>query len=224
MEMMVPRRVQERREAKENQRLLKESSRKAPTQRKLNTIKVIHELVAEYDNLQRLFTEEPTNINKRKILAYSLHIKSANQLSEYFIKYIAENKIYDTLTASSKIRDIISNELKEGTLVKLNGLIRNPRTVPYENVSASGNMITVILPPHCVSPLVDALVNNLIDEPVKFIVPCNNMITIIEVGNYKPSMDPALVEKIHKTVFRFFPSYDLMIYTDDNKPNTLFLK
>lgn len=223
MEMMVPRRVQERREAKENQRLLKESSRKAPTQRQLNTLHIIHELVAEYDNLQRLFTEEPTNINKRKILAYSLHLKSVNQLSEYFIQYTMDKDL-DTLNAPSKIRALITNEIKSGTLVKINGLIRTPHTVPYENVSASGNVITVILPPHCVSPLVDALVNNLIDEPVKFIVPCNNMVTIIEIGNYKPSMDPALVKKIHETVFLFFPDYNLMIYTDDNKPNTLFLK
>ncbi len=177
--------------------------KKHRTVKQINTIRIIHERVAFYDTLLNNCNAEPTPENQQKLDDYSIHLRNVLQLATYISEYIDANHLEDTLLAYSKIRKVITEEIAAGTILKKDGLLRNPKTNPYENVSATGNVIPILLPTRHIEALKSCLTEALIDEPVRILNPCNNMILIAETGIYTPNINKALNQKIFKIIQLF---------------------
>lgn len=171
------------------------------TVKQLNTIRIIHEKVAWYDILLEKYNSEPTPENKMVLEDYATHLRNVSQLEEYVYDYV--KNMENTLLAKSKIRKVITEELQEGTLIKFEGLIRNPKTNPYENVPSTGNVIPIILPQQYINDLKSYLAKELVNESVRILVPCNNMILIAETGQYTDDINHDLNRKIFEKVMLF---------------------
>lgn len=186
-----------------------ESSTKHDSPRKQKTKEILRELVAEYDKLLVEYTTNPTSENRRRKDEYKCHLKSANKLSSLFRDHIGIER-NDTLTNDTKIREVIAEEIKNLNLVKVDGLIRLPKTIPYENISATGNTITIMLNSRFIDELITILKTTLIDDSVQITVPCNNMIIIIELGDYTPNINKELLIKIKQIIMEFSLTHRLL--------------
>lgn len=178
------------------------------TAKQLNTSYTIHEQVTRYDILLRKYASEPTAENKQELDDYSVHLTNVTQLASHVFNYIDDNHLDNTILALSKIRKIITEEIEAGRLIKIDGLIRNPKTNPYENVSSTGNVIPIILPYEYIDDLKSYLAQRLVNESVRILVPCNNMILIVETGEYTDNVNRALKHDIFKAI---------LTYASDNK-------
>lgn len=170
----------------------------------MNSKKIIHDFIAEYDQLLVDYENTSSSTLKRKIEEFEVHLKNPSRLASYFLSYTEANKppvaVY---TNESKLRQFITSEIERGELITAEGLIRTPEHIPLENVSASGNVITVFLPPSHAEELYAKLVEVFIDEPVKVKMPCNNMIIIIEIGKYAPQINSKLLQIAKNTIMDF---------------------
>jgi len=182
--------------------------KKRRTLKQINTLKLIHERIDWYDTLRRKYTTEPTPENKEELDNYSVHLRNIRQLALYIGGYIDENKLEDTLLAYSKIRKIILEELEAGNLFKSDGLIRNSNVMPYSNVPSTGNVIPIVLPEKYIEKLKTYLIKELVDESVRILVPCNNLMLIVEIGEHTEHMNEELKRKIFQII---------MIYVSDNR-------
>lgn len=170
------------------------------TSKQLRTKEVLHEILAEYDTIVTEYDSNPSSANKKKKTDYEHHLKSKNQLAVFFLSYISQNGIQDTLVAEGRIREVISLELEDGELVMVDGLIRSSKTVPRDNVSSTGNTITIVLPERHVDNMVDILKKALVNESARIIVPCNNMIIVIETGEFTNVINDGLYHTVCEVV------------------------
>lgn len=196
--------------------------KKVPTLAQQNSLDIIYAIVSEYDNLVFEYKSNPSSQNKRKMDQYKKNIKNVNSLAEYFLTYCTEKEndnqneseiafdTENTLKAPSKIRKLIDSEIEYGNLIKIDGLIRNPKTVPYDNQSATGNTLTIVIDQLHIDNLIEKLNSVLINEPVKILLPCSNMIIIIELGSYSPNMNKDLYQKIRKIIMDYILGHPLL--------------
>lgn len=182
--------------------------KKRRTLKQINTLKLIHERIDWYDTLRRKYTAEPTPENKEAMEDYSVHLRNIRQLALYIGDYIDKNKLEDTLLAYSKIRKIILEELDAGNLFKSDGLIRNSNVMPYANVPSTGNVVPIVLPEKYIEELKTHLIRELVDESVRILVPCNNLMLIVEIGEHIGHMNEELKHKIFQII---------MLYAAGNK-------
>lgn len=183
--------------------------KKNRTVKQINTIRIIHERVAYYDILLKNYSSEPTAENKAVLDDYSTHLRNVLQLATYVYDYIEQNRYDDTLLSYSKIRKVITEEIDVGTLIRIDGLIRNPKTNPYENISSTGNVIPIILPQEHIDKLKSYLTERLINETVRILVPCNNMILIVETGDHTGHVNEDLKRKIFQAIMLYAPDNGL---------------
>lgn len=181
--------------------------KKHHTERQLNTIRLIHEKVAAYDNLCRRAILEQTTENKQKQDDYSLHLRNVSQLASY-ISTFTEN-VDGYIWATSKIRALITAELKSKSLIISDGLIRNPKTDPYVNLPASGNTMTILLPTNHLEEMRLNLSQLLVDEPVRILAPCNNMILVIETGDTFCEINRSTYQKVRQGIGEFLFEHSL---------------
>ena len=181
--------------------------KKHHTERQLNTIRLIHEKVAAYDNLCRRAILEQTTENKQKQDDYSLHLRNVSQLASY-ISTFTEN-VDGYIWATSKIRALITAELKSKSLIISDGLIRNPKTDPYVNLPASGNTMTILLPTNHLEEMRLNLSQLLVDEPVRILAPCNNMILVIETGSSFCDISRSIYQKVRQEIGEFLFEHSL---------------
>lgn len=162
---------------------------KIPTMKQLNTKKIIFDLVAAYDSLLVEYTLNPTAKAKRMLDEYAQHLKNKSQLQTFFINYIDDNNIQDTLSSSSKIRKLITKEIEDKNLIIIDDLIRISRTTPRANDIATGNIISITFPDKYLDALKESLDKALVNQPVHILVPCSNLVLVIELGDHTPTMN-----------------------------------
>lgn len=207
---MIPDTIKVRKKIKEAinaDTIIEPLGKKYRTDRQINTIRLIHEKVAIYDNLCRRFILEQTTENKRAQDDYSLHLRNVSQLAKYIYTF-TENKD-EYLWAISKIRALITSEIESGALIISDGLIRNPKTDPYVNAPASGNTITIVLPTRYLEEMRVNLTRLLVDESVRILAPCNNMIIIIETGDIFCDINHSIYQKVRQVIGEFLFEYSL---------------
>ena len=185
------------------------SIKKSDTLKYSKTKERIRELVAEYNKLEITYKTAPTAENKRRMVEYAYHLKNPTRLSILF----QNDKVYGTdgfLLGDGRIREAIQQDLNDGNLIKVDGLIRLPNTIPYENVSSTGNTVHILLNPRYIDELITILKTTLIDDSVQITVPCNNMIIIIELGDYTPNINNELLIKIKQIIMEFALTHRLL--------------
>lgn len=181
--------------------------RETPT--KAKTREVIYQIIEEYDKLLLKQLNNPNLETEKAIEKYQLYLKNKHRLSTYFESYVEDNKIEGTLLSNGKIRELITVELDKESLVFVDGLIRKPRTISLENTRATGNVFTILTKQEHIVKLTKNLTKALFDVPAKILSPCNNMIIIIELGDYSPSMNKELKLLIKQVLFAFALDNDL---------------
>lgn len=188
------------------------AQKKAPTQKQINTSKLVHELLSYYDELQRMYNANSSEKINAELQAYASRIRSQYQLALLTQETINKRPNINTLTHISKIRELIKSEVDQRRIVKIDGILRNPKTTPYYNMSASGNIITILITPMYIDSLVDVFVKALADFPVRISVPCNNMIMIIEIGEVTEKINPDLHKLVRQKLITFSLHNDLESY------------
>lgn len=152
------------------------------TKTELKSKEILHEIVAEYDTLLEICKSNPTATNKKNLEAYAYHLENPSRLAARFLDYTVQNEISGVSTGERYLRGIINKALKLGELVEVNGLIRNSNTVPLDNISATGNTITILVPTSHIGDLKKHLDIALANQSVQIYTLCRNLIIVVETG------------------------------------------
>lgn len=173
------------------------------TPAKAKTREVIYQIIEEYDKLLTQQSANPNPETEKEIEKYQLYLKNKNQLFLYYDNYVKNNHIDGTIRSTGKVRELITAELAKESLIIADGLIRKPQTISLENTRATGNVFTILTKQEHIKELDKILSRELMDKPAKPFIPCNNMIMVIELGDYSPSMNHQ-IELIIKRVLLDF--------------------
>lgn len=173
------------------------------TPAKAKTRETIFQIIEKYDDLLSMHTNNPSAETEEAIQKYQLYLKNKNQLALYFRSYVKDNHIEGTLLSNGKIRELITVELAKESLVLIDGIIRKPRSISIENTCSTGNVLTVLTKQEHIVELSKKLSKVFFDEPVKIFSPCNNMIMIIELGDYSPTMNDRIRFLAKQVTFDF---------------------
>lgn len=178
----------------------KQTTTKQFSQLELKTKEILHEIIAEYDKLFALYNTHQTAANKRNLENYAYHLANPSRLAAYFLDYIDHEHIPGTSTGDRQVRRIIKEALELGELKEIDGLIRNSKMIPFDKASATGNTITILIPPSHIDRLVEKLDVALVNESAHILVPCKNLIIIIETGDFTNVINDNLYRTVCEVV------------------------
>ncbi len=157
------------------------------TEAKQNTRIVIYSIIDKYDELCSQTADGDQTVANQ----YATKIKNPNRLAISCMEYAEQHYDEVMLRSGGKIRELIKDMMNCGNLLKVDGLIRRNRAFLNSEMT-TGNIFTVIIKPEFVSQALKELNERLYDYPVMIQSPCSNLIQIIELGDYTPTMNEEL--------------------------------